>query len=91
MISQLKPDSDGAICVCGTRVSLETVISCYQQGDTAEQIHEAFDVLPIDDIYAVIVYYLDNREWCDVYMQLVDRIGELHRETWDSNRYGTNK
>lgn len=39
-------------------MTLDTVIACYHQGDSPEAIHEGFDVLPLNDIYAVIAYYL---------------------------------
>jgi uncharacterized protein (DUF433 family) len=53
----LKINEHGAICVSGTRVTLDTVIARYHQGDNPEAIHEGFDVLPLNDIYAVIAYY----------------------------------
>lgn len=37
----------------------------YNDGQTAEQIHEAFPHLALDHIYAAIAYYLANREEID--------------------------
>jgi uncharacterized protein (DUF433 family) len=60
---------DGTIRVTGSRVSLDSIIYQYQQGESAEQIHESFPSLKLADIYAVIGYYLNHREAVDEYLQ----------------------
>lgn len=65
----LKMDEHGVIRVSGTRVTLDTVIACYHQGDSPEAIHEGFDVLLLNDIYAVIAYYLAHRDELDAYLK----------------------
>jgi uncharacterized protein (DUF433 family) len=62
-------DDQGAIRISGTRVTLDTVIARYQQGDSPEAIRDGFDTLPLNDIYAVIAYYLAHRDEVDVYLQ----------------------
>ena len=62
-------DEHGIIRVSGTRVTLDTVIARHHQGDTPEAIHAGFDVLPLNDVYAVIAYYLANRDALDAYLQ----------------------
>jgi len=69
MTIPLKADKRGVIRVSGTRVTLDTVVARYHQGDSPEAIHEAFDTLPINDIYAVIAYYLAQREELDAYLK----------------------
>lgn len=64
----LKMDADGTYRVSNTRVTLDTIIGCYRQGYTPEKIHENFDVIPVDDAYAVIAYYLANRNELDDYL-----------------------
>lgn len=64
----LATDADGTIRVAGTRVTLDTVIGVYSQGSTPEEIVESFDVLRLDDVYAVITYYLRHREEVDEYL-----------------------
>lgn len=49
------------IRVSRTRVTLDVVIARFEQGATPSNIHDSFDVLPINDIYAVIAYYPMNR------------------------------
>ena len=64
----LKIDNQGVIYVSGTRITLDTIIARYHQGDNPESIHEGFDVLPLNDIYAVISYYLAHRDEIDRYL-----------------------
>lgn len=76
----LKMDEHGAIRVSGTRVTLDTVIARYHQGDSPEAIHEGFDVLPLHDIYAVIAYYLANHDELDAYLQHREEEAERNRQ-----------
>jgi uncharacterized protein (DUF433 family) len=65
----LSTDSDGAIRVAGTRVTLDTVIDTFMTGASPEEIAQDFPVLRLDDIYAVLTYYLRHREEVDVYLR----------------------
>jgi hypothetical protein len=56
------------------------VIACHQQGDSPEAIHRRFDVLPLNDIYAVIAYYLSHRSEMDVYLERRALEGERIRQ-----------
>jgi uncharacterized protein (DUF433 family) len=59
----------GTIRVGRSRVSLDSVVHHYKQGATAERIAESFPSLDLADIYAVIAYYLANRESVEEYFQ----------------------
>jgi uncharacterized protein (DUF433 family) len=65
----LSTDSDGAIRVAGTRVTLDTVIDTFMTGASPEEIAQDFPVLRLDDVYAVLTYYLRHREEVDVYLR----------------------
>ena len=39
-------DRHGTVRVSGTRVTLDTLVGFYQQGNTAEQLHESFPTVP---------------------------------------------
>ncbi len=80
----LKLDESGTIRVSGTRVTLDTVIARYQQGDRPEAIHDAFDELPLNDIYTVIAYYLAHREDLDAYLERGQREAERLRQEWEA-------
>jgi uncharacterized protein (DUF433 family) len=76
----LKKDEHGGIRVGGTRVTLDVLIACYQQGDTPETIHQAFPTVSLTDIYAVIAYYLANRDEVDAYLKQRDEEAERIRQ-----------
>ena len=80
----LQADEHGTIRVSGTRVTLDTVIARYHQGDSPETIHEGFDVLPLNDIYAVIAYYLAHRDELDAYLKRRDEEAEQVRQEWEA-------
>lgn len=60
---------DGTIRVTGSRVTLDSIIGQYRQGESAEQIHESFPSLNLADIHAIISYYLNHRSEVDAYLQ----------------------
>src|SRR2546428_556483 len=66
----LHRDSDNRIRVGGTRIPLDRVVECYQQGYTPEDTVDAFDSLQLADVYATIAYYLYHREEVDVYLRV---------------------
>jgi uncharacterized protein (DUF433 family) len=77
----LSTDADGVIRVAGTRVTLDTVIDTFLTGASPEEIAQDFPVLRLDDIYAVITYYLRHREEVTAYLdQRRARAGALRRE-----------
>jgi uncharacterized protein (DUF433 family) len=85
MTIPLQADENGTIRVSGTRVTLDTVIARYHQGDTPEAIHEGFDVLPITDIYAVIAYYLGHRDELDAYLKRRQNEADRIRQEIEAN------
>lgn len=58
----------GVLRVGDSRVSLDTVILAFNQGATPEQIIEDYDSLELAEVYAVISYYLQNREEVEDYL-----------------------
>jgi uncharacterized protein (DUF433 family) len=76
----LRTDAHGAIRLGGTRVTLDTIIARYHQEDTPEAIHEGFPTITLSDIYAVIAYYLANRDEVDAYLERRREEGERIRQ-----------
>ncbi len=64
----VRTDEHGIIRVSGTRVTLETIVARYRQGDSPETIHDGFPTVALGDIYAVIAWYLAHQEEVDRYM-----------------------
>jgi uncharacterized protein (DUF433 family) len=56
----LREDADGALRVGTSRVLLEMVIGAFRRGATPEAIVESYSTLQLNDVYAVITYYLNH-------------------------------
>ena len=54
--------------VRGTRVTLDTIIAAYFDGDTAEEIAEQYPTVALADVYAVISFYLRHHRQVDDYL-----------------------
>jgi uncharacterized protein (DUF433 family) len=67
---------NGVLRVTGTRIPLERIVEHYRAGQTPEQIVEAFDTLRLSDVYALLGYYLDNREAVDDYVRQMEELGD---------------
>lgn len=65
----LRRDESGAIRVGDSQVLLDVVIREYKNGADAESIVHAYSTLRLADTYAVIAYYLQNREEVDTYLR----------------------
>ncbi len=65
----LEKDDDGVFRVGGTRVTLDTIISAFNDGATAEEIVYQYPALNLADVYEVIGYYLRNRSEIEAYLK----------------------
>jgi uncharacterized protein (DUF433 family) len=72
----IRIDEHGRAQIANTRVTLELVVAAYKSGQTPEQIQEDYDVLTLDDIYAVITYYLRHKDSVEEYILERREIGE---------------
>lgn len=82
----LRTDPQGAIRIGSTRVLLEVVIRAFERGETPEGIVQAFPSLKLDEVYAVITYYLQNRAEVDAYIQQVETEGQRIREKIEASQ-----
>jgi uncharacterized protein (DUF433 family) len=64
----LSTAADGVIRIAGSRVTLDTVIDTFLTGASPEEIAQDFPVLRLDDVYAVLTYYLRHRGEVDAYL-----------------------
>lgn len=55
--------------IAGTRVSLDSIVYAFLNGQTAESIAQAFPVLTLEQVYGAIAYYLANRTEIDAYLE----------------------
>jgi len=65
----LEEDADGVVRVGKTRVTLDTLVACFMEGTTAEEIAQQYPTLNLADIYSVLGYYLRRREQVDDYLE----------------------
>lgn len=72
--------ADGVIRVGKTRVTLDTVISAFVEGATAEEIAYQYSSLDLADVYSVIAYYLRRRAEVETYLQKRRRQAEKIRK-----------
>jgi len=60
---------DAAFWIAGTRVSLDSIVYAFLNGQTAESIAQSFPVLRLEQVYGAITYYLARRPEIDPYLQ----------------------
>jgi len=82
----LRTDQDGVVRVGGTRVTLDTVVHAFWNGETPEQIVQNYGSLELADVYAVITYYLRHRAEADAYLREREKQAE-EVERRDRARY----
>jgi len=60
--------NDRVVRIAGTRIPLERIVRAFLAGSTPEQIAQDYDVLSLEDVYAVVNYYLHHRSEVDAYL-----------------------
>jgi uncharacterized protein (DUF433 family) len=78
-IVPLTPDANGVLRVTGTRIPLERIIECYQDGLSPEAIVEAFDSLRLSHVYVILAYFLDHKEEVQEYLRAREEEAESVR------------
>ena len=59
---------DGVMRVRGTRVTLDTVLSAFSEGATAEEIAQRYPSISLADVYQVIGYGLRHSSELEPYL-----------------------
>ena len=59
---------DQGYWVAGTRISLDSIVYAFLNGQTAESIAQAFPALALEQVYGATAFYLANRSEIDVYL-----------------------
>jgi uncharacterized protein (DUF433 family) len=70
LIPNLVPvvEINGVLRVAGTRVILDTVLECFLDGATPEEIVQRYPALDLVAVYEVIAYYLRHQEQLNLYL-----------------------
>ena len=61
-------DDDGVMRVSNTRVTLDTIVSAFNEGASAEEIAQQYPSIPLADVYYVIGYYLKRSSEVEAYL-----------------------
>lgn len=56
--------------VAGTRISLDSVVYSFLDGESPESISQNFPLLSLEQVYGAITFYLANREFVDAYLDV---------------------
>lgn len=59
---------DGGYWISGTRVSLDSIVYAFVEGQTAESIAQSFPVLRLEHVYGAVAFYLTNQPEIDAYL-----------------------
>ncbi|ACK71162.1 conserved hypothetical protein [Gloeothece citriformis PCC 7424] len=53
----------------GTRISLDSIVYSFLNGESPESIAENFPLLSLEQVYGAIAFYLAHREIIDIYLE----------------------
>lgn len=69
-----------------TRVSLDSIVYAFLNGESAESIAQSFPVLSLEQVYGAIAYYLANRGEVDAYLQAAaDQYDQVLRDAREAD------
>jgi uncharacterized protein (DUF433 family) len=68
MIRDYVEQRNGGYYVAGSRVTLESVVYAFRDGESPEMIRQDFPALNLEQIYGAITYYLANKSAVDQYL-----------------------
>src|SRR5260370_17733661 len=77
--------ADGVIRVRGTRLTLDTIVTAFDEGATAEEIAQQYPSATLADIYQVVGYYLRHSTDLEPYFE------QRRRKTAETQRANESK
>ena len=60
---------DEGYWVAGTRVSLDSIVYAFLDGQTPESIAQSFPVLTLEQVYGAVAFYLAHRSEIETYLE----------------------
>jgi uncharacterized protein (DUF433 family) len=70
----VRTDENGVYRVGTTRVMLDSVVTGFHQGHSAETIKQQYPALTLEEVYGSIAYYLAHAAEIDAYLKRQDAI-----------------
>ncbi len=71
---------EGNFRVAGTRVSLDSIVYCFREGQSPESIAQSFPVLRLEQVYGAIAFYLGHQPEIDTYLEKARQEYEVARQ-----------
>lgn len=68
MTKRYVEQQNGTYRIAGTRLSLDSVVYAFREGQSAEDITRSFPLLSLEQTYGAIAFYLANRAMIDDYL-----------------------
>jgi hypothetical protein len=81
----VEEDSQRALRVGASGVSLDSVVIAFQQGHSAETIQQLYPALTLEEAYGAITFYLTNRELVDQYLERQEQLWGQVRQSAAEN------
>ncbi len=69
MKSEYIEQRHGGYYVAGTRISLDSVVCSFNEGQSPEAVRKDFPSLKLSQVYGAIAFYLDHRAEIDKYLE----------------------
>jgi uncharacterized protein (DUF433 family) len=69
LTKQYTESHDEGYWVEGTRISLDSIVYSFLNGESPESIAQNFPLLSLEQVYGAIAFYLANRESIDAYLE----------------------
>jgi len=85
LAKQYVEQRDEGYWIEGTRISLDSVVYAFLNGDTPENIAQDFPLLSLEQVYGAIAFYLANRKLVDVYLKQSQAEFEKLQQTLRNN------
>jgi uncharacterized protein (DUF433 family) len=73
MHSEYIEQRNGGYYLAGTRISLDSVVYSFNEGQSPDAIQEDFPSLKLAQIYGGIAFYLDHQAEIDKYLEETER------------------
>lgn len=78
--NQYVSERDGCYWIYDSRVSLDSVVYAFLNGQSPESIAQSFPVLSLEQVYGAITYYLAHQGEVDTYLKTRRRDFEAKRK-----------
>lgn len=67
---------DGVFRVAGSRVSLDSLVYLFREGDSPESMVESYPTLSLEKVYGALAFYLANQTMIDQYLREGEQAAE---------------